>query len=244
MGREEKEIRNKVIEQLMLKPVANTGKVIREVTIWKMEQLIDNIVNLSVERDKGNLTVNELRRVVITIFMVYSVLRLSELQRAMLNTTQIEQGIIIICTNLLIGKRGRVEVTLKAVNNKAVCPITWFKAWNEKRKIKTTDKDLLWKNSGNKRSLTPEKCSKEVYVVMSSASIDKKLSVTTIRKVAISAMQNKDKTKIEIDRWSRHSESADTVRENYDVNNNDSIRKALSEYVSAREEGGVSELRE
>ncbi|KAA6367176.1 MAG: hypothetical protein EZS28_037295, partial [Streblomastix strix] len=42
----------------------------------------------------------------------------------------------------------------------------------------------------------------------------------------------KDKTKIEIDRWSRHSESADTVRENYDVNNNDSIRKALSECVS------------
>ncbi|KAA6369307.1 MAG: hypothetical protein EZS28_035166, partial [Streblomastix strix] len=84
----------------------------------------------------------------------------------------------------------------------------------------------------NKRALTPEECSKEVHIVMNNAGIDKKFSVTTIRKVAISAMQNKDKTKIEIDRWSRHSESADTVRENYDVNNNDSIRKALSECVS------------
>ncbi|KAA6366372.1 MAG: hypothetical protein EZS28_038100 [Streblomastix strix] len=244
MGREEKEIRNKVIEQLMLKPVANTRKVIREVTIWKMEQLLDYIVKLSVDRDNGSLTVNELRRIVITTFMVYSVLRLSELQRAMLNTTQIDQGIITICTNLLKGKRGRVEVTLKVINNKAVCPVTWFNAWNEKRKIKTTDKDLLWKNSENKRSLTPEECNKEVHIVMSNAGIDKKYSVTTIRMVAISAMQNKDKTKIEIDRWSRHSESADTVRENYDVNNNDSIRKALSECVSAREEGGVSELKE
>ncbi|KAA6354096.1 MAG: hypothetical protein EZS28_050377 [Streblomastix strix] len=244
MGREEKEIRNKVIEQLMLKPIANTRKVIREITIWRMEQLLDYIVKLSVDRDKGNLTAIELRRVVITIFMVYSVLRLSELQRATLNTTQIEQGIILICTNLLKGKRGRVEVTLKAVDNKAVCPIAWFQAWNEKRKIKTTDKDLLWKNSENKKALTPEECSKEIHIVMNNAGIDKKFSVTTIRKMAISAMQNRDKTKIEIDRWSRHSESADTVRENYDVNNNDSIRKALSECVSTREEVGVSELRE
>ncbi|KAA6367181.1 MAG: hypothetical protein EZS28_037291, partial [Streblomastix strix] len=219
------EIRSKVVEQLMLKPVANTRKVIREVTIWKIEQLLDYIVKLSVDRDKG-------------------ILRLSELQKAMLNITQIEQGIIIICINLLKGKRGRVEVTLKVVDNKAVCPITWFQAWNEKRKIKTTDKDLLWRNSENKRVLTHEECSKEVHIVMSNAGIDKKFTVTTIRKVAISAMQNKDKTKIELDRWSRHSESADTVRENYDVNNKDSIRKALSECVSTREKGGVSRLKE
>ncbi|KAA6388989.1 MAG: hypothetical protein EZS28_015482, partial [Streblomastix strix] len=89
---------------------------------------------------------------------------------------------------------------------------------------------------------TNDKCSKEVHIVMSNAGIDKKFSVTTIRKVEISAMQNKDKTKIEIDRWSRHSESTDIVRENYDVNSNDSIRKALSECVSATEEGEVSEL--
>ncbi|KAA6381328.1 MAG: hypothetical protein EZS28_023146 [Streblomastix strix] len=185
MGRQDKDIRNKVIEQLMLKPVSNTRKVIREVTIWKMEQLLDYIVQLS--------------------------------------------------------KRERVEVTLKTVGNRAVCPIAWFEAWNEKRKTKTTDKDLLWRNSENKRSLTPEECSKEVHVVMSNAGIDKKFSVTTIRKVAISAMQNKNKTKIEIDRWSRHSEAADTVRENYDVNNNDSIRKALSECVSTREESNANE---
>ncbi|KAA6355448.1 MAG: hypothetical protein EZS28_049025, partial [Streblomastix strix] len=172
------------------------------------------------------------------------VLRLLELQRAMLNITQVEQGIIIICMNLIKGKRGRVEVTLKVVENQAVCPITWFQAWNEKRKTKTTDKDLLWKNSENKRSLTPEECSKEVHIVIINAGIDKKFSVTTVRTVAISARQNKDKIKIEIDRWSRHSESADTVRENYDVNNNDSIRKALSECDSAREEGGVNEQRE
>ncbi|KAA6354106.1 MAG: hypothetical protein EZS28_050367 [Streblomastix strix] len=164
----------------MLKPVSNTRKVIREVTIWKKEQLLDYIVKLSEQRDEGILTVTELRRVVITIFMVYSVLRLSEIQRA-------------------------IE---------------------------------------NKRSLTPEECSKEVLIIMSNAGINKKHSVTTIRKVAISAMQNRNKTKIEIDRWSRHSEAADTVRENYDVNNNDSIRKALYERVSTREEGGVNESKE
>ncbi|KAA6397919.1 MAG: hypothetical protein EZS28_006552 [Streblomastix strix] len=74
--------------------------------------------------------------------------------------------------------------------------------------------------------------------------MDKKHSVTIIKKVAISAMQNMDKTKIEIDRQSRQSDSPDIVRENYDVSNNDSIRKALSECVSAREEGDVNELRE
>ncbi|KAA6385704.1 MAG: hypothetical protein EZS28_018769 [Streblomastix strix] len=207
MGKEEKDIRNKVIEQLMLKHISNTRKVIREVIIWKMEQLLDYTVKLSAQRDQGSLTVIEFRRVVITIFMV-------------------------------------VEVTLKRVNNKAVCPITWFQTWNENRKTKTTDKDLLCRNIESKRGLTPEECSKEVHVVRSNAGIDKNHSVTTIRKVAISAMQNKDKTKIEIDRWSRHCESADTVRVNYDDNNNDIIRKALSECVSVREVGEVNELRE
>ncbi|KAA6374741.1 MAG: hypothetical protein EZS28_029733 [Streblomastix strix] len=74
---------------------------------------------------------------------------------------------------------------------------------------------------------------------MSKAGIDKKHSVTTIKTVAISTMQNKDKTKTEIDRWSRQSKSTDAVRENYDVNNNDSIRKALSECVSDRKQGKV-----
>ncbi|KAA6385973.1 MAG: hypothetical protein EZS28_018499 [Streblomastix strix] len=227
--REEKDIRNKVIEQLLLKSVSNTRKVIKEVKIWKMEQLLDYMLMLSGQKHQRSLTVIEIRRVVITIFMVYSVRRLSEIQRASLDTTQIEQEIITIYTDLLKGKRGRVEVTLKRVDIKAVCPLAWFEAWNEKRKIKTTDRDLLRRNSENKRSLTPEECSKEVHIVMSNASIDRKHSVTTIRKVAISAMQNMDKTKIEIDRWSRHSESADIVRENYDMNNNDNIRIALSE---------------
>ncbi|KAA6354725.1 MAG: hypothetical protein EZS28_049748, partial [Streblomastix strix] len=219
MVRQEKNLRNKVIEQLMLQPVSNTRKVIREVTIWKMEQLLDYIVKLSTQRDEGSLIVIELRRMVINIFMVYSVLRLSVIQRAMLDVQQIEQGMIIIYINLLKGKRGKVEVTLKRVENKAACPTIWFEAWNEKRKIKTTDRDLLWKNGENKRSLTPDECSKEVHIVMNSTGIDNKHSITTIRKAAISAMQNKNKTKIEIDRWSRYSELADAVRENYDVNN-------------------------
>ncbi|KAA6366292.1 MAG: hypothetical protein EZS28_038181 [Streblomastix strix] len=150
MGRQEKDIQNKVIEQLMLKLVSNTRKVIREVTIWKMEQLLDYIVKLSTQRDEGSLTVTELRRVVITIFIVYSVLRQSEIQRAMLDITQIEQGMIIICTKLLKEKRGKLEVTLKRVENRAVCPIVWFESWNKKRKIKTSDWELLWRNSEKK----------------------------------------------------------------------------------------------
>ncbi|KAA6369517.1 MAG: hypothetical protein EZS28_034956, partial [Streblomastix strix] len=127
MGTQKKDIRNKAIEQLMLKLVSNTRKVIREVTIWKMEQLLDYIVKLSVQREERKLTINGLKRMVTIIFMVNSILRPSEIQRAMQNITQIEQ-IIVMCINQLKGKRGRVEVTLKRVNNKAVSPITWFEA--------------------------------------------------------------------------------------------------------------------
>lgn len=84
--------------------------------------------------------------------------------------------------------------------------------------------------------------SNEMHAMMSEAGVDKKHWVTTITKVAISTMQNKDKTKIEIVKWSKHSESADTVRENYDVSNNYCIRNALSEYISAKEEVKMSEL--
>ncbi|KAA6370784.1 MAG: hypothetical protein EZS28_033689, partial [Streblomastix strix] len=86
------------------------------------------------------------------------------------------------------------------VDNKVVCLTAWFDAWNEKRMTKTTDKDFYWSNSKYKKSFSPEQCSKEVHVVMSDACNDKKRSVTTIRKVAIYLMQNKDKIKIEIDR--------------------------------------------
>ncbi|KAA6387404.1 MAG: hypothetical protein EZS28_017073 [Streblomastix strix] len=44
--RQEKDIRKKVIKQLNLKPVSNTRKIIREVTIWKMQQLLDYILKL------------------------------------------------------------------------------------------------------------------------------------------------------------------------------------------------------
>ncbi|KAA6382033.1 MAG: hypothetical protein EZS28_022442 [Streblomastix strix] len=73
---------------------------------------------------------------------------------------------------------------------------------------------------------------------MSDVCIDKKQSVTTIRKVAIFLLQNKDKIKIEIDRWSRFNESVQIGRKNCNVNNNDNERKALSECVSTREEEG------
>ncbi|KAA6403415.1 MAG: hypothetical protein EZS28_001062 [Streblomastix strix] len=121
-----------------------------------------------------------------------------------------------------------MQISLKIVSIKAICPIEWFETWNGREKSKQQIRTYFGKTL-KKRSLTREKCSKEVHVVMSSVGIDEKQSVTIVRKVAIFAMQNKNKTKIEIDRWSRYSESADKVRYNYDVNNNDSIRKELSE---------------
>jgi hypothetical protein len=63
---------------------------------------------------------------------------------------------------------------------------------------------------------------------MKAAGIEGKLRVTQIRAAALTKLLASGATKEEADRWSRHSNSADTVRKYYDRTNNDQARRKLA----------------
>ncbi|KAA6376619.1 MAG: hypothetical protein EZS28_027854, partial [Streblomastix strix] len=173
------------------------------------------------ERDEGNLDQKQLMKIVLTLFMIYSVCRLAELQSARLDVIKQQEGIIIIKTNLGKGKSGDLEVTLSEVNNDKVCPVKWWRSWSDKRKLKNEWSQMqIWRNSNEGQNWTCDQCSKGIREIMRAAGIEKKYTVTSIRKASISAMIKLGKSKQEIDRWSRHSEAAATVRMLYDANNN------------------------
>ncbi|KAA6370923.1 MAG: hypothetical protein EZS28_033549, partial [Streblomastix strix] len=69
----------------------------------------------------------------MTLIIVCAVFMLAEVQRASLGISQIDSEVTPICTNFLKGKRGRIEITLKATENKDVCPKAWLNASQSKR---------------------------------------------------------------------------------------------------------------
>ncbi|KAA6404153.1 MAG: hypothetical protein EZS28_000322 [Streblomastix strix] len=143
------------------------------------------------------------------------VCRLAELQRAELDVTKQHEGIIIIKIDLGKGKSGDLEVTLSEVSNDKVCPVKWWRSWSDKRKLKNEWSQMqIWRNSNEEQNWTCDQCSKGIREIMRAAGIEKKQAVTSIRKASISAMIKLGKSKQEIDRWSRHSEAAATVRMN------------------------------
>ncbi|KAA6318294.1 MAG: hypothetical protein EZS28_054966, partial [Streblomastix strix] len=156
------------------------------------------------------------------------VCRLAELQRAELDVTKQQEGIIIIKTDLGKEKSGDLEVTLSEVSNDKVCPVKWWRSWSDKRKLRNEWSQMqIWRNSNEEQNWTCDQCSKGIREIMRAAGIEKKQTVTSIRKASISAMIKLRKSKQEIDRWSRHSEAAATVRMFYDANNNTEIRNAI-----------------
>jgi hypothetical protein len=65
-------------------------------------------------------------KISLTLIMVYTVLRMAEVQRAELQINNIKEGEILIVTMTMKKPRGPVEKTLKAAQDGTVCPIRWI----------------------------------------------------------------------------------------------------------------------
>ncbi|KAA6368918.1 MAG: hypothetical protein EZS28_035556 [Streblomastix strix] len=72
--------------------------------------------------------------------------------------------------------------------------------------------------------------SKAVHMVMNAVGINKKETVTSIRKAFITKGIDQGATKQEIDRFSMHADGSGIVQGHYDMNLNDKIRERLSNF--------------
>ncbi|KAA6387502.1 MAG: hypothetical protein EZS28_016973 [Streblomastix strix] len=207
-------IRNKVIEQLMKKHVDRAAKVRKEIRYWKLSQLMQYISKQALLKDENKLNSNQLMKVSLILIMVYTVLRMAEVQRVELRIENINQGEIEIATMTMTKPRGPVEKTLKAAQDRTVCPIRWIQSWLDKREVKgELKKEEIWRNRRKEKVWSADKCSKGVKQVLAEAAI-KGYNIASIRKASISETIDKNMTQIQINRWSGHNDTSATVRVN------------------------------
>ncbi|KAA6385582.1 MAG: hypothetical protein EZS28_018891 [Streblomastix strix] len=106
-------------------------------------------------------------KVSLILIMVYTVLRMAEVQRAELRIENANQGEIVIATMTMKKPRGPVEKTLKAVQDRIVCLMTWKQSWLDKREVKgELKKEQVWRNKRKEKVWSADKCSKGVKCLL------------------------------------------------------------------------------
>ncbi|KAA6356506.1 MAG: hypothetical protein EZS28_047967, partial [Streblomastix strix] len=120
----------------MKEHVDRAAKVRKEVRYWKLSQLMQYINKQAQLRDYNKLNSEQLMKISLTLIMVYTVLRMAEVQKAELRVDNIKDGEILIATMTMKKPRGPVEKTLKAAQDRTVCPIRWIQSWLDKREVK------------------------------------------------------------------------------------------------------------
>ncbi|KAA6361996.1 MAG: hypothetical protein EZS28_042476, partial [Streblomastix strix] len=136
MGKPMNLIRNKVIEQLMKEHVDRAAKVRKVIRYLKLSQLMQYISKQATLRDDNKLNTDQLMKVSLTLIMVYTVLRMAEVQRAELRIENVNQGEIVIATMTMKKPQGSVEKALKAAQDRTVCTIRLIQSWLDKRYMK------------------------------------------------------------------------------------------------------------
>ncbi|KAA6366539.1 MAG: hypothetical protein EZS28_037935 [Streblomastix strix] len=213
-------IHTPAVQQLMKKIEERTRKVQKEEEIWDLSVLTTYIISLFKEKKK--LKQEQKIAVVIILVMIYSNLRLTEVQRASIDSTQISQGKIIISTVTKKGPAGPVIITLNRMKQKELCPIEWFTNLDKREQL--IAKDKVWIKNDKYETYSTDRLSIFVRKTMKEAGIEENQRVTTIRAAAITKAIQKGATSEEVNRWSRHANTADTIQRYYDKGNNRNIR--------------------
>ncbi|KAA6383257.1 MAG: hypothetical protein EZS28_021217 [Streblomastix strix] len=92
--------------------------------------------------------------------MVYTELRMADLQKAELRIQKADQGEIITATMTVKKPRGPVEKKLQAAQDRTVCPRKWIWSWLKKREVKGEQKkEQVWKNKKKEKVRNADKCS-------------------------------------------------------------------------------------
>ncbi|KAA6367116.1 MAG: hypothetical protein EZS28_037357 [Streblomastix strix] len=98
-------------------------------------------------------------KVSLTLIMVYIVLKIAEMQRSELRIGHTNQGEIVIASMTMKKLRGPVEKTLKAAQDRTVCPIRWIQCWLDKEEVNgELKKEYVWRNRRKEKVWSADKC--------------------------------------------------------------------------------------
>ncbi|KAA6388517.1 MAG: hypothetical protein EZS28_015955, partial [Streblomastix strix] len=218
-------VNGSALHQIMKKPQTAMRKDRKEEPLYNLDILLRYLQ----EKNQINTTLSEQEHLgcTVTSIMAFSTLRLIEIHRA--KATKQEKGAWTIQTSKFKGIGYDVSLTFRPLSNKSVCPTTWITSWLARRSKENRKKCLWWLQSKGKEE-TYEEMSKAVHMVMNAVGINKKETVTSIRKASITKGIDQGATKQEIDRFSMHADGSGIVQGHYDMNLNDKIRERLSNF--------------
>ncbi|KAA6379504.1 MAG: hypothetical protein EZS28_024971 [Streblomastix strix] len=203
----------------MKEHIRESAKVISEEEIWHLDVLLEHLQNISKNR---NLTQPKILAACLSSIIAFTNLRLSELYEA--SFLMISSAEAKLTTMIWKGAQGRVQISLRKLHNNRCCPIYWINRW------KLESKDNQDFNENPWETFTKSQCSVHIRQLLKDAGIKGQIRVTQIRAAALTKLLQSGATKEETDRWSRHSNSSDTVRKYYDKTNNDNARILLSSF--------------
>ncbi|KAA6359778.1 MAG: hypothetical protein EZS28_044695, partial [Streblomastix strix] len=131
-------------------------------------------------------------------------------------------------TTILKSPQRIAEFKICKIPDERICPLRWFKSWFAEREPDIPNKaQELWRISQTERYIQADDLSKAIRAVMQSAGISKTYSVTSIRAAAITKLLKYNVSSVKVDRFTHHSDTASTVRQYYDKNNNVEAREVL-----------------
>ncbi|KAA6389906.1 MAG: hypothetical protein EZS28_014568 [Streblomastix strix] len=228
MGYSEQQIHSDLVKQLMRKIRMRLRQTDKEKQIWDLDILLNYIKQQVPLLEQNFLTIEQRRAIAATLVMVFTVARLAEPHRAVLLSTSEDE--YIIQTTILKSLKKIVEFMICKIPDERICPPRWFRSWFSDREPNILNKALeLWRISHVDRSIQAADLSKAIRAVMQSAGINKTYSVTSIRAAAITKLLKHNFSSVKVDRFTHHSDTASTVRQYYDKNNNDEAREVLGQ---------------
>ncbi|KAA6312511.1 MAG: hypothetical protein EZS28_055912, partial [Streblomastix strix] len=133
-------------------------------------------------------------------------------------------------TTILKSPQRITEFKICKIPDERICPLRWFKSWFTDRDPDIPNKaQELWRISHAERYIQADDLSKAIRAVMQSAGISKTHSVTSIRAATITKLLKHNVNSVKVDRFTHHSDTASTVRQYYDKNNNVEAREVLGQ---------------
>ncbi|KAA6354508.1 MAG: hypothetical protein EZS28_049965, partial [Streblomastix strix] len=182
---------------------------------------------ISPARDQGDLKPERIMAIAATLTMVFTVARLAEIHRAVVQN-QDENNIIILIQILKTPPR-EAEFKIEMIQDKSVCPHTWFKAWwSQRDPLNHNIPEQIRKSRITQKSATCNTLSKQIRIIMQAAGIPSSYSVTSVRTAALTKLIKAGASPVTVDRFTHHSDTASTVRQYYDQNNNSQARQLLA----------------
>ncbi|KAA6398000.1 MAG: hypothetical protein EZS28_006474 [Streblomastix strix] len=113
--------------------------------------------------------------------------------------------------------------------DKSICSYTQFKAWWSQRDPLNPNKpEQIWKTRMTQKPATRDMLSKQIRIIMQAAGIPSSYSVTSVRTAALTKLIKAGASPLTVDRFTHHSDTAQTVRQYYDRNNNSKARQLLA----------------